>query len=329
MKFNYFLKSYLLSILIICVGIVFFTCKSGKSGVKSICLIQYLDSPISQESKQGIIEGLKNSEWKEGENYTFHYFNAMGDSLKLDSLVEKAKIDKYDLIMVTSSPTLQVVLKKVKEIPIVFTTVADPIAAGAGKSFKDHIPNVTGISTLGDYEGFVKILNRFIPKIKTIGTLFVPGEINSLVNKGQLLKYAEKQNIIVETVGIDSMNAIEKATNKLLKKNVQAICQVVGNLTDKTFPAEARLALKANIPIFGFTPKQVEQGAVAVLARDYVQAGKEAAELAIKILKGEDPADVPFTFVSKSNLIINKTNAKLFNINLSEDLLKQAYKVIE
>jgi ABC-type uncharacterized transport system substrate-binding protein len=288
-----------------------------------------MTNPISEESKQGILEGLKESGWKEGENYKINIYNAQGDSVKLDSIMDRVKTEKYDLILVSSTPTLQAAIRKIKQTPVVFTTVADPVAAGAGRTLKDHLPNITGISTLGDYEGLMRILNRFIPKVKRIGTLFVPGEVNSLVNKSQLLRSAEKRNITVETIPINSKDEINISMNTLLKRNIQAICQVVGNLTDATFTTEVELALKSNIPVFGFTPKQAEQGAIAVMARDYIQAGKDAAAIAINILKGADPAEIPFSFLTKSNLIINKKTAKQYNVNISDVLLQQAFKVIE
>jgi len=48
-------------------------------------------------------------------------------------------------------------IKKIHDIPLVFSVVADPVLAGAGKSFEYHLPHVTGISTMGDYAGMATV----------------------------------------------------------------------------------------------------------------------------------------------------------------------------
>lgn len=294
-----------------------------------LCLVQYIDSPMSDDTKQGVIEGLHASGLTEGKDYSLKIFNAQGDIGTLNATMDMVKNGGYTLLFVSSTPTLQAALHKIRDIPLVFTTVADPVAAGAGKSFNDHFSNVTGISTLGDYEGFVKVLSRMTPKTKILGTLFSPGEINSVINKEQLERYAAKYDMTVVSIPVYTTADVGTAAQALLGKDIDAVCQIVCNLTDATFPAIIKEAQKNMIPVFGFTQRQIQQGAVAVVARDYVQAGIDAAKLAVRILQGENPAAIPFAMVSTSNLIINKRAAANYGIHLQEDLLKEATQVID
>jgi len=305
------------------------TQKSDTAGkTYKICLVQYIDSPISEDTKQGVIEGLHNSGLQEGKDYTLKIYNAQGDVSTLNSIMDMVNNEAYTVIIVSSTPTLQAALNKVKNAPIVFTTVADPVAGGAGESFAEHLPNVTGISTLGDYEGLVKILPRILPNARTIGTLFAPGEINSVVNKDHFDRFTRKYNLKLVAVPVNSTADVSNAAQSLAGQNIDALCQIICNLTDAAFPAIAQAAQKKRIPLFGFTDKQIAQGAIAVVSRDYVQAGKDAVMLVLRILKGENPAQIPFALVSKSNLIINKRAARNYGITIPDDLLKQADKVV-
>lgn len=294
-----------------------------------LCLVQYIDSPMSDDTKQGVIEGLHASGLQEGKDYSLKICNAQGDIGTLNSILDMTNSGGYTLLIVSSTPTLQAALHKIRTIPLVFTTVADPVATGAGKSFTDHLPNITGISTLGDYEGLIKVLPRMAPKAKIIGTLFSPGEVNSVINKEHLERYAAKYDMTLVSVPVDTTADVNIAAQTLLDKNIDAVCQIVCNLTDAAFPAIVKTAQKKKVPVFGFTERQAQQGAVAVVARDYVQAGRDAAALAVRISRGENPAGIPFATVSKSNLIINKQAAKDYGLLLQDDLLKEAAQVID
>ena len=66
---------------------------------------------------------------------------------------------------------------------MVFTVVADPFVAGAGKTDTEHLPNVTGVYTQGPYREMAEMLRDHFPAIKRVGTLYCPAEANSVANK--------------------------------------------------------------------------------------------------------------------------------------------------
>jgi ABC-type uncharacterized transport system substrate-binding protein len=74
---------------------------------------------------------------------------------------------------------------------------------------------------------------------------------------------------------------------------------------------------------------QAEQGAVAVVARDYYDGGKEAAQVAARVMRGESPASIPFQPLSKSKIIVNLAAARAVGLAIPGTLLKKADKVID
>jgi ABC-type uncharacterized transport system substrate-binding protein len=291
---------------------------------KELALIQYNDSPLSELSQEGILKGLSRIGLKNGVDFEIKINNARGDIATLNLMVDATIKDRPDLIFVTSTPTLQVAAKKIKDIPVIFTVVADPIVAGVGTSFSEHLSNITGISTLGDYEGMIRWLKIILPDVKTIGTLYSPGETNSVKNMNDLKKYAERAGLKLITVPINSSAEVTDAALALVVSQPDAICQVIDNLTSGAFSGIAKVSKNQKIPLFGFVSDQAEKGAILVVSRNYQQAGIDAVMLAKKVFDGINPSDIPFEFVSKTDIFINPKAAAFYGVTLPDELLNSA-----
>lgn len=293
-----------------------------------LALVAYNDAPITEASVAGILTGLSELGLKRDVDYTMAVQNAQGDLATLNNIVDDVVDGRYDLVFITSTPTLQVVSKKIKNTPVVFTCVADPVAAGAGKSFQEHLPNITGISTMGDYKGGLQLFRQLIPGLKTVGTLYTPGEINSVVNFNTFTALAKEMGIAVTGVPVSNSSDVADAALTLTAAKPGAICQIIDNLTAASFGSIARAGTRAHIPVFGFVSSQADDGAVAAMARDYVQGGKDAVKLAVKIWTGTSPADIPFRYVSRSEMVINMPAALAAGIEPGSAILSRADKVI-
>jgi ABC-type uncharacterized transport system substrate-binding protein len=208
--------------------------------------------------------------------------------------------------------------------PIVFSYVASPIKAGAGKSNEDHLPNVTGVSVVGAYREMIPIVRQCMPSARRIGTLFVPSEVNMVFNKEELAHEAKKAGLELVAVGVATSTEVSDAALALVGRRVDALCQIAGNLTAASFGGIAQAARRARVPVFAFQQAQVREGAAVVLARDYFDAGRDAAALAARVIRGENPAAMPFQPFSKTKLIVNAEVAGALGLRVPEPLLARA-----
>ena len=144
-------------------------------------LAAYSETPILEEVIAGVRRGLKESELVEGRDFTTLYRNAQGDIATLNALCDEFNGSETDLVVSISTPTLQAALRKLERKPIVFAGVLDPIAAGAGKSDTDHRPDVTGAYLFYPYAAMARTVREVLPKARKVGTLFTPGEVNSVL----------------------------------------------------------------------------------------------------------------------------------------------------
>lgn len=301
---------------------------TAEAPVMKLALVQYNDSPLSEMTREGIEKGLMMEGLRKDTDYVMNVYNAQGDVSTLNLIFDGVLNDNPRLVFVTSTPTLQVAVQKIKEIPVVFTTVADPVAAGVGSSYDDHLPNVTGISTLGDYEGMVNLVKAIIPGVKSIGTLFSPGELNSVKNMNYFKEHAEAAGIELITVPVNSSSESADAALSLVARKPEVVCQIIDNLTSLSAATIIRTCREHQVPVFGFVSDQSEKGAILVVSRDYVQAGIDAVRLAKKIFDGANPAEIPFEFVSRTEILINTVAARDNGITIPEEILNRENTVI-
>ena len=140
--------------------------------------------------------------------------------------MDAALSDGADLLLTLSTPTLQAALRRAGDVPIVFTFVADAVAAGAGRSNEDHLPNVTGVPDGGAYEELIDIVSACLPGARRIGTLFVPAEVNSVYNKERIEKAATRHGLELVAVPVNTSAEVSDAT--LVAAGAERRCDLPG-----------------------------------------------------------------------------------------------------
>src|SRR5262245_24725470 len=169
----------------------------GRGKKWRLAFIQYIQSPEVDEAEAGVRAGLKESGLVEGEDYEITVRNASGDMATMLALIDAAMQDRADMLVTFSTPTLQAAINKTSRVPVVFTFVTDPGAAGAGRSYVDHRANVTGVYTHAPCDAILDCVREFIPGVQRVGTLTVPAEVNSVYSHQLLLAAAKKRDIEV------------------------------------------------------------------------------------------------------------------------------------
>ncbi|MFA6561419.1 MAG: ABC transporter substrate-binding protein [Verrucomicrobiia bacterium] len=291
--------------------------------------VSYIESVMVEDAMHGFADGLKEAGLKDGTDFTMKTLSAQGDMAALGSLYDSAKTAGVDLYVVYGTPTLQVAMRKVQNTPIVFTVVADPFAAGAGKSDQDHLPNITGVHTQGPYREMAELLKTHFPQFKRVGTLFCPAEVNSVSNKDMFVREAQQCGVTVETMAANTAGELPDAALALCGRRLDAVVQIIDNMSVAGFPTIARAAAQARLPVFTFQGAAVKQGASLALARDYYDAGREAAIKAARVMRGESPAQIPFSPPAKVEKLVNLKTARNVRLVIPDALLREAKQVTD
>ncbi len=296
------------------------------ANLQVICLSESL--PV-EETLAGLRKAMAAWPLKEGVDYTLRVRNAQGDIAALNGLVDAAMAEKNSLIIPLSTPALQAVAKKVKDRPFIFGMVANPMAAGAVKSYEDHPANMTGITVLAPAGPLLDLVKKHYPHIKRIGTLYCPAEANSVDLFQMLQSEAAKRNIAVESVAVATPGELADAAMSLASKPVDAILQISDNLSSGGFSAITRAARQVKKPLFSLNSTTIPLGSAVVMGRDYATCGEATAALVLRVLQGESPAGIPIQVAPRITTAASLPNAKALNMEIPQALLGEVDSVID
>ena len=189
---------------------------------------------------EGWRRGLKEAGLVEGRDYTTTYRNAQGDIAVLSALFDEFNGNETDLVVSVSTPGLQAALRKVDRKPVVFAGVLDPVAAGAGKSDSDHRSNVTGVYLAFPYAGMARTIREILPRARRVGTLFTPGEVNSVLSRQRFEEALKSAGLELMSLPVNGPTEISDAALAVCQSGVDVLCQISDNLSNSSFPAIAR-----------------------------------------------------------------------------------------
>ncbi len=290
-------------------------------------LIEYLETPNVEINREGILAGFEKAGLKRGRDFELRVRNAQGDMTTLNTIVDASVAEGADILLTAATPALQAALRRANGRTVVFSLVANPMVAGAGKSATDHLPFVTGAYIPAAHEEGLKALRQCLPNVKRVGTLFVPAEVNSVYYKEELVKVASRMGIQVEAVGVSSSGEVPDAALALCGHNVDAICQISDNLTGGSFASIAQAAKRARVPLIGFASGQAKSGAFMTVSRDFFDGGVASAEIAARVLRGESPARIPFQLFEGLKYTFNPAAAANAGVVIPPKLLRRGESV--
>jgi ABC-type uncharacterized transport system substrate-binding protein len=302
--------------------------RRGRIHKWKIYFVEFNDVLDVKESEQGVRDGLIATGLQPGRDYDITVLNAQGDMATVSALVDAAVTGGADMLITFSTPTLQAAIRRAGSVPVVFTYVASAIAAGAGKSETDHLPNLTGMTVMPGYDETLELIQKYFPGLHRLGSLYVPAETNMLAAKAALDAAAGRHRMETVYVPVNTATDVPDAAAALMSRNVDAVLQLPGNLTASAFGSISSAARQARVPIFAFQKVQAQGGALIVMGRDYSDAGHATAAMAARVMRGEKPASIPLRNFDQTHIIVNLEAARELRIEVPPALLKSAHEVI-
>jgi len=288
-----------------------------------IALVAYNETPPVEQTLEGMKTAWQRSGLVAGRDYEITFRSAQGDMAAVSGIIDAALTDRADVLVPICTPALQVAVQKTKRVPIVFSLVANPMAAGAGRSYTDHLPNVTGISVLAPFEIALDLLTEHFPTYKRLGTIFCPAEANSVDLKQSMEAACRKRGLTLEVVAANTPTDLPDAALSLMARPIDAVLQLSDNLTSAGFTAIARAARQTKKPLLSLNSTTVPLGAAFAFGRDYHDGGEATVAMIERVIRGEDPGKMPFELPPKIVMKASEANAAAVGMTLPPALLKK------
>lgn len=311
---------------------VFVGCTKNKEEVvaKVIGINQYMEHPLLDESRKGLMDELQRQGIAENKGYTFAYRNAGGDQSTAVQINTQFVNQKVAMIVALGTPSAQSAINATKTIPVVFGAITDPVASGLAKSESAPGGNKTGTSDRWPYEKQISLIRQILPTAKKVGIVLNPGESNTEASMKYIRPLLKSNGFTPVEVPVANSSEVMQAARSLVGR-----CDMFLVPGDNTVIAAissiVKVANENNIPLFAGDEDSVSKGAIATYGNNYYDVGVATGKIIAKIFREKitDIGSIPVAVATDADLIINLKAAEEQGVQVPEGLIKQAKKVIE
>ena len=294
----------------------------------TIGISQFAEHGSLDNCREGFLAGLAEEGIVEGENLTVLFDNSQADMGTASTIADSFVSQKVDLICAIATPSAMSAYNSCMktEIPVIYTAVSDPVAAGLANDDGTSVGNVTGTSDALPVTNQLEMIREILPEAEKIGILYTTSETNSESTIAEYKKYAADYGFEIVDSGINTIADVPMAAADLSSR-----VDCITNLTDNTVVSALQTVLdaadKEGIPVFGSEVEQVKNGCVASMGLEYYELGKQTGAMAAKVLKGEAKAsELDYEVITEASLYVNTAAADKAGLVLDEEFVNGAYE---
>lgn len=295
-------------------------------------LITGAKAGLNRQWVEAFHQGLAESGYVEGRNVTIDYRAADDRYDRLPGLAAELVRNQVAVIVASGGPVSALAAKKATNtVPIVFTTIADPVKSGIVDGLSKPGGNATGTAGLTSELDAkrLELLNQIKPSARTIGILVNPNRpgVEANNNELQIAARAIGRQLVFQNAGPE--HALDAAFQRLAEQRVDALAVTADPFFNFRRPQVVALAARYAMPAIYQWREFVEDGGLMSYGPSISDAYHQTGVYAGRILKGARPADLPVMQPTRFELVINQKTAKSLGIDIPALLLARANATIE
>jgi len=290
-----------------------------------IVIVQDKPEEWADELKEGFEAGL----FRQGVDVETVFLFAAGDPQRLLAIADEATRGNYQLIFSLGTQATEAVFRKLKDKPLIFGAVTDPVGAGFfNKDLAYPSGNITGTQSLWPYEAQFDMMRTLLPKLKKIGIVFNPDESNSRLSLEYVKAQCGKRHINFVERPATMSSEIRAAVNALLDEKIDLLFIPQDNTVQASSRDIIDLCQKKKVPVFTGACAIVGQGALAAVGVNYYELGVANAQQAAEILfHGKKAGEVPVVALEKGHFCFNQRTARNLGIVVPKEIAESAFEI--
>lgn len=276
----------------------------------------------------GFKEGMTTLGYTEGENITYLYDGPISSDDREAKLQEYVDQDVDVILTLTTPVTVSAkTITAESGIPVVFAPVTDPLAAGIITDLTRPGGNITGVISGSSEPKRMEWLVKIAPEAKRILFPYNPNDsspVNALIELNAIVDVLGIELVTMEVADAEAVQAVIDN----LPDDIDAIYLGPDALVGSLYPQWVEVSIAKQLPISGSSLAHVEGGILCSYSYSPFEAGKNAAHLADRILKGADPGELPIeTTEPVSSLNLDTMSA--MGLDVPDTILRQAQVLIQ
>jgi len=313
-KFIYIFLSFIF------LGFTLFKFNKQSTNIPIIAIANYGPHSSLEDSIKGIKEELTNQGYIEGENIAYEIADVNFDTSLIPQMITNLKAKNPNVMITLATPVAQFAKHYIKNIPLIFNVVTDPVEAGLLKDGTKADGKTTCISDKQNLDLLLNFVKKIIPTAKRIGILYSTSEANDIALIRMMESAAKKNNMQVLSIAIDQSRDIPLRIQQF-KDQVDFIYVGTSGAIQPALPSIIAEADKMMIPVFNANEEAVYNNqALASFGVNYIQIGRSTGDMVAKILKSSQVTPPYYPEEKDHNGFISKKKAKFFGIEIPSNL---------
>ena len=298
-------------------------------------VIGYLSTRSAEDTTHllaAFLTGLAQSGYVESQNVTIEYRWAFGQYDRLPGMA--AELVRRPVTVLTATggePAAFAATGATPTIPIVYLIGGDPVKQGLAASFKQPGRNATGVTLLTNLLEAKRfsLLRDLVPGASLIGALYNPNFPPAEAQLRDVEEAGERVGVKIQPFRASNDDEVDQAFQAMARAGVEALATIGDPFFDTRRQKLVALAAHHAIPTIYHFRDYVLAGGLMSYGIDNANAYRQVGVYTGRVLKGDNPADLPIMQETKFLLIINMKTAKALGMKISENLLSLADEVIE
>jgi putative ABC transport system substrate-binding protein len=288
-------------------------------------------TPALKARLEVFLQAMLQLGWSAGRNARFDIRWGEGDPDIIRKQTEDLVALAPDIIFVSGSSALAPLQQATRKVPIVFTTVVDPVGAGYVASLAQPGGNITGFMLFeyGISGKWLEMLKQILPGMKRTAVLRDPAIASGIGQFAIIQSVAPSLGVDVIPFGVATATEIERSITTFAGAQNGGLILTASALSVTHGDLIIELTARHKLPAIYTTRDYVVRGGLISYGPDLIDQQKRAASYVDRILKGEKPADLPVQAPTKYELVINLKTAKALGLTMPATLLAHADEVIE
>ena len=289
------------------------------------------DDPEDQARLGAFLQGLQEFGWAVARNIRIETRWSSGNAADARKYAAALVALAPDAILTTGGAGVEPLLQATRTLPIVFVTVPDPVGAGFVDSLAQPGGNATGFTAFeyGLSGKWLELLKEIAPRVTHAAVIRDPAITAGIGQFAAIQSVAPSIGLEVSPVNVRDAGEIERAVTAFARAPNGGLILTGSALALVHRDLIVALAARYKLPAVYWTRTPVTSGGLISYGVDIVDQFRQAAGYVDRILKGENPADMPVQAPTKYELVINLKTAKALGLTVPPPLLARANEVIE